>query len=52
MSAKKEMGVTVTVRESLRPPVPPKTAQSESSRDFDASMEAFQAAKKLESQFV
>ena len=52
MSSQKEMAATVTVRESLRPPVPPKMAQSASCRDFDASMEAFQVAKKLENQFM
>jgi hypothetical protein len=52
MSTKKEMEASVAFRESLRPPVPPKTAEVDTCKDFDASMEAFQAAKKLERQFV
>jgi uncharacterized membrane protein YgcG len=52
MSVEKEKDVVVTVRASLKPPVPPKTTHGATCRDFDASMEVFQAAKKLESQFL
>ncbi|ORY18981.1 hypothetical protein BCR34DRAFT_582546 [Clohesyomyces aquaticus] len=51
-----ETEMTAQVRESYRPPVPPKSSHSpkssRSQRDFDLTLEGLRAARRIEAQFV